>query len=42
MEITKDIKYVGVNDYDIELFEGLYGIALIIEKSHIYSGRGTC
>lgn len=26
MEITKDIKYVGVNDYDIELFEGQYAV----------------
>ena len=24
MEITKDIKYVGVNDHDIDLFEGHY------------------
>ena len=23
MEITKDIKYVGVNDYDIELFDAV-------------------
>ena len=22
MEITKDIKYVGVNDHDVDLFEG--------------------
>ena len=26
MEITKDIKYVGVNDYDIELFECQYAV----------------
>ena len=26
MEITKDIKYVGVNDYDIELLEGQYAV----------------
>ena len=26
MEITKDIKYVGVNDHDIELFEGQYAV----------------
>ncbi len=24
MEITSDIKYIGVNDYDIDLFEGQY------------------
>ena len=24
MEITNDIKYVGVNDHDIDLFEGQY------------------
>ena len=24
MEITKDIRYVGVNDHDIDLFEGQY------------------
>ena len=26
MEITADIKYVGVNDYQIDLFEGLYQV----------------
>ena len=26
MEITKDIKYVGVNDHDIDLFEGQYDV----------------
>lgn len=26
MEITKDIKYVGVNDYELDLFEGQYVI----------------
>ena len=24
MEITKDVRYVGVNDHDIDLFEGQY------------------
>ena len=24
MEITKDIKYVGVNDHQVDLFEGQY------------------
>ena len=24
MEITKDIRYVGVNDHDVDLFEGQY------------------
>ncbi|MBE5875756.1 MAG: FprA family A-type flavoprotein [Lachnospiraceae bacterium] len=26
MTITDDIKYIGVNDYDIDLFEGLYKV----------------
>ena len=26
MEISKDIKYVGVNDYEIDLFEGQYDV----------------
>lgn len=26
MEITKDIKYIGVNDHDIDLFEGQYAV----------------
>ena len=26
MEITKDIKYIGVNDHDIDLFEGQYEV----------------
>ncbi len=26
MEITKDIKYIGVNDYNIDLFEGQYTV----------------
>ena len=33
MEITKDIKYVGVNDYDIDLFEGQY----MVEKGMAYN-----
>ena len=24
MQITNDIKYIGVNDHDIDLFEGQY------------------
>ena len=24
MEVTKDIKYIGVNDHKIDLFEGQY------------------
>ena len=24
MKITEDIKYIGVNDYKIDLFEGMY------------------
>ena len=26
MEITKDIRYVGVNDHEIDLFEGQYKV----------------
>lgn len=26
MKITSDIKYIGVNDYDIDLFEGMYRV----------------
>ena len=26
MTITEDIKYVGVNDHDIDLFEGQYQV----------------
>ena len=33
MEITKDIKYIGVNDRDIDLFEGQY----IVENGMAYN-----
>ena len=26
MQITDDIKYIGVNDHDIDLFEGQYTV----------------
>ncbi len=26
MQITNDIKYAGVNDYQIDLFEGQYAV----------------
>ncbi len=26
MEITKDIRYIGVDDHDIDLFEGRYDV----------------
>ena len=26
MEITKDIRYVGVNDHEVDLFEGQYKV----------------
>lgn len=26
MEITKDIRYIGVDDHDIDLFEGQYDV----------------
>ena len=28
MKITNDIKYVGVNDHDVDLFEGQYVVPL--------------
>ncbi len=28
MEVTKEIKYVGVNDHEIDLFEGQYEVPL--------------
>ncbi len=33
MEITKDIRYVGVNDHEIDLFEGQY----VVEKGMAYN-----
>lgn len=33
MEITKDIKYIGVNDHDVDLFEGQY----IVENGMAYN-----
>ena len=33
MEITKDIKYVGVNDHDVDLFEGQY----VVENGRAYN-----
>ena len=27
MEITEDIRYIGVNDHDIDLFEGQYDVS---------------
>ncbi len=33
MEITSDIKYIGVNDYDIDLFEGQY----VVENGMAYN-----
>ena len=30
MEITKDIRYIGVNDHDIDLFEGQYDVLSLI------------
>ena len=26
MDITDDIKYLGVNDHEIDLFEGMYNV----------------
>ena len=28
MDITNDIKYIGVNDHDIDLFEGQYVVEM--------------
>ena len=28
MKISEDIKYIGVNDHDIDLFEGQYDVPL--------------
>ena len=33
MEITKDIKYVGVNDHEVDLFEGQY----VVENGMAYN-----
>ena len=33
MNITKDIKYIGVNDHDIDLFEGQY----VVENGMAYN-----
>jgi len=38
MEITKDIKYVGVNDHDIDLFEGHY----IVPEGMAYNSYLIC
>ena len=27
LEITKDIRYIGVDDHDIDLFEGQYDVS---------------
>ena len=29
MIITKDIKYIGVNDHEIDLFEGQYEVPVV-------------
>ena len=33
MDITNDIKYIGVNDHDIDLFEGQY----VVENGMAYN-----
>ena len=33
IKISNDIKYIGVNDYDVDLFEGQY----ILEKGMAYN-----
>lgn len=38
MEITKDIKYVGVNDHDVDLFEGHY----IVPEGMAYNSYVIC
>ena len=31
MFVTEDIRYIGVNDHDVDLFEGQY----TVEKRHV-------
>ena len=38
MEITKDIRYIGVDDHDIDLFEGQYDVS---ENALSTSGSAT-
>lgn len=38
MEITKDIKYIGVNDHDVDLFEGQY----VVENGMAYNSYAIC
>lgn len=41
MEITKDIRYIGVNDHDIDLFEGQYDVSEngMAYNSYVILGR---
>ncbi len=50
MNITKDIKYIGVNDHEVDLFEGQYrvpnGMAynsyIIMYEKNSRHGHGGC
>ena len=51
MNITKDIKYIGVNDHDLDLFEGQYTVpngmaynsyAIVDEKIAIMASSNCC
>lgn len=36
MEITKDILYVGVNDHEVDLFEGLFENVYTVQAMNNY------
>ncbi len=44
MEITKDIRYVGVDDHDIDLFEGQYDVSEngMAYNSYVILGEEDC
>lgn len=33
--ITEDIRYIGVNDHDIDLFEGQYQVPMVFHITHM-------
>ena len=40
MTITEDIKYVGENDHDIDLFEGQHQVENGMPLMHIFQKNG--
>ena len=43
VKVTNSIKYVGVNDHDLDLFEGQYIIPNgVAYNSYVRSGRQNC